>query len=248
MSKKKVAILIPSYKRPGVLDETLAGVANTVDKDLYDIYIGVALNQARHQEIAVTDKYKEIFLQDSIPFRVLVERTNIGKAEALNKLFSEIVTESGFGESDYIVTMDNDMLLKMPWMHLIKDVEDLDFELLGFGSIHFWCHLPERSRCNGASYKESYTLYPLTSIAGGIMLFPWIFLNKHRWTNHGGVYGEDDATMCTISKKKYVLAWDEDWLQHDPLMNSTEELRRYQSKKEALYAKQKYVFPPGWDE
>jgi glycosyltransferase involved in cell wall biosynthesis len=248
MDKRKVAILIPSYKRPEVLDLTLSGVVDTTDDNLYDIHIGVALNQVRPQDVSVTDKYKEIFLNKGIPFRVLTERINIGKAEALNKLFDEVIKKGAFGEGDYIVTMDNDMHLRMPWMHLIKDVEDLDFELLGFGSIKFWCHLPERSKCNGKPYKERYILYALTSIAGGMMLFPWGFLNKHRWTNHGGVYGEDDATMCTIAKKKYVLAWDEDWLRHDPLMNSTDELRQYQSKKEALYAKQKYVFEPGWDE
>lgn len=243
-----MAILIPSYKRPQVLDLTLSGVYNTIDCDLYEINIGVVLNQARPEDVSVADKYKGMFLQKNVSFTVIVERVNIGKAEALNKLFDEVSKKASFGEEDYVITMDNDMYLKMPWMHIIKDVEDLDFELLGFGSTKFWCHLPERSKCNGEPYKKRYTLYALTSIAGGMMLFPWGFLNKHQWTNHGGVYGEDDATMCTIAKKKYVLAWDQDWLLHDPLMNSTDELRQYQSKKEALYAKQKYVFEPGWDE
>lgn len=246
MGIKKIAILIPSYKRPEVLNLTLKGLLETVDANLYDIRIGVCLNQATQKEISVTDSFKAAFREKGLSLAVIEERTNIGKAVALNELFDSVV-KGIFQDNEYVITLDNDMLLKIPWMHLIKDLEDFDFELMGFGSSLFWCHLPSRDLCTGQPFKK-YTLYPLHSIAGGMMLFPYSFLKNQRWTNNGGVYGEDDATMCTKANKKYVLAWDYDWLQHDPLLNSTEELKRYQSKKEALYSNSRFVFPVGWDE
>lgn len=240
---KKISILIPSYKRPDVLAHTLKGLYdNTVHGDVYEVCIAVGLNQASLPERVISDRFNFVFEGLGIRFNYESYAENIGKAEMLNILFKLYGADS-----EYIITLDNDMYIKKPWMHLIKRCESIDFDIMGFSSATFWAHDPIRGECASMEVGE-YLFYKPRSVAGGMMLFHSQFLKDHQWTNFGGVYGRDDADMCLKTDKKYVLFSDEDWLDHDPLGSSTPVLKAYKEKKEELYKKGTTVFSKGWDE
>jgi glycosyltransferase involved in cell wall biosynthesis len=240
---KKLAILIPSYKRPEVLEATLNGLLNnTTQGDGYDIRIAVGLNQASPEDLQIISKYGTLFSAIGITFDSIPYASNIGKAAVLNVLFKTY----GY-QSDLIITMDNDMVILKPWLHLIRQCDTIDYEIMGFCSARFWAHDPVRGKCLKV-IQGSHIFYTPWSVAGGMMLFHHQFLNDHPWTNHGGVYGRDDATMCLFTQKKYVLHSEEDWLIHDPLNSSTPVLKAYEDNKKELYLRGTTVFPVGWDE
>jgi hypothetical protein len=240
---KKLAILIPSYKRPSVLEATLNGLfRNTPKEGCYDICICVGLNKAAIEEIQIVDRFDAMFEHQGIPFHSIVYDNNIGKANILNVLFTVYANHS-----DFIVTLDNDMVIRKPWLYLIGLCDVIDYDIMGFSSAKFWAHDPIRENC-GFVGKDGITFYTPYSIAGGMMLFHHQFLKDHSWTNHGGVYGRDDATMCLLTKKKFVIHVDDDWLLHDPLNSSTPSLKGYEDKKKELYKAGVTVFPLGWDE
>lgn len=240
---KKLAILIPSYKRPEVLDVTLNGLLNnTPQGDVYDIRIAVGLNQASSEDIQIISRYYTLFndigiVLDSVPYA-----SNIGKAAVLNVLFKTY----GY-QADLVITMDNDMVILKPWLHYISQCDNIDYDIMGFCSARFWAHDPVRINCSAKDHG-GHKFYTPWSIAGGMMLFHHQFLNDHLWTNHGGVYGRDDATMCLLTQKKYVLHSEDDWLIHDPLNSSTPDLKTYEDKKKELYLRGTTVFHVGWDE
>jgi len=242
-----VAILIPSYKRPEVLKLTLEKLFTNTTVGSYPIGIFVALNKVTEESEKVVKPFISVADSLSIKYDWVSYKHNIGKANALNNLFNKFC-----GGYEYIVTMDNDMVIDMPWGHLLDAAKEVNFDLMGFGSSTFWAHLPSRELCEG-DYRiiaEDYRLYRLDQIAGGMMLFPRQILEKHRWSNgsSSGVYGFDDAQMCLDVEKKYVLFWDRPWLSHDILSRSTEKLSEYQDKKEELFRRGIYVFDAGWDE
>jgi len=240
---KKLAILIPSYKRPEVLEATLNGLLNnTMQGDGYDIRIAVGLNQASPEDLQIISRYNTLFSTIGITFDSIPYANNIGKAAVLNVLFKIY----GY-QSDLVITLDNDMVTLKPWIHLIGQCDSIDYDIMGFSSARFWAHDPIREKCLEV-IQGSHTFYAPWSVAGGMMLFHHQFLNDHPWTNHGGVYGRDDATMCLITKKKYVLHSDEDWLIHDPLNSSTPVLKAYEDNKKKLYLRGTTVFHVGWDE
>lgn len=239
---KRVAILIPSYKRPDVLKLTLEGLyQNTTANEGYDINIYVGLNQAAEKELGLVSQYNNLFCDAGIQFNWLPYSTNIGKANILNTLFTRFVDRD-----ELVITLDNDMVISKPWLHLIKPCLGIDFDIMGFSSSKFWAHEPSRERCTSVE-SEGYTFYCANGVAGGMMLFHHSFLEKNSWTNHGGVYGKDDADMCLKTHKKYVIHYPEDWLVHDPLVSSTQELKSYEDKKRALYKAGITIFPEGWD-
>jgi glycosyltransferase involved in cell wall biosynthesis len=240
---KKLAILIPSYKRPEVLEATLAGLLNnTAQGQGYDIRIAIGLNQASAEDIRTVNKYSGLFKGIGIALDSIPYANNIGKANILNVLYKIY----GY-QSDLIITMDNDMVILKPWLHLIGQCDSIDYDIMGFCSAQFWAHDPVRENCSWVDMGD-HKFYTIFSVAGGMMLFHHQFLNNHPWTNHGGVYGRDDASMCLITQKKYVLHSEEDWLIHDPLNSSTPELKAYEDKKKELYLRGTTVFHIGWDE
>jgi hypothetical protein len=239
----KLAILIPSYKRPAVLKATLQGLFdNTSQNTGYDLCIAVGLNQASPSEIQLLDQYDEKFEDKGIPFHSVFYDTNIGKASVLNVLFKLYANHA-----DLVVTMDNDMVILKPWLYLIGMCDVVDYDIMGFSGARFWAHDPVREVCASVDI-ESHKFYTPYGVAGGMMLFHHQFLKEHPWTNHGGVYGRDDATMCLLTSKKYVLHTEDDWLLHDPLSFSSAELKIYEEKKRELYKNGITVFPDRWDE
>lgn len=240
---KSLLILIPSYKRPMVLEKTLGGLyLNTVQGQVYNISMAIGLNQSTFKEEEISYRYTDLFRRIGIPLFIEKYKSNIGKAASLNQLFKLYSNKC-----DYIITMDNDMVIIKPWIHIVKQCNKIDYDIMGFCGSHFWAHDPIRSNCQ-CIVREGLKLYTPFSIAGGMMLFHRSFLEKHSWTNYGGVYGRDDATMCLYTKKKYVLDIEEDWIWHDPLKNSTPELKKYEDKKLGLYGKGTTIFQVGWDE
>lgn len=240
---KKLIILIPSYKRPEVLRATLTGLYdNTSQDDGYNVTIALGLNKAMSDDIKIASDFKVLFGESGIPFKHIQYEENVGKAKILNVLF-KLYAE----ESDYIVTMDNDMVIKMPWLYQISIADKIDYDIMGFSSAMFWAHDPVREKCSFVSVEENL-FYKPHSVAGGMMLFHSNFLKENKWTNHGGVYGREDADMCLRTDKKYVLFSDKDWLVHDPFSCTTPLLKSYEDKKKQLYKIGKFIFPEGWDE
>jgi glycosyltransferase involved in cell wall biosynthesis len=243
MGMRNVSILIPSYKRPEVLKKTLEGLyTNTFSEKGYKISICLGLNKVSEKENKIASEYRDLFIKNNINFVLLSFEKNIGKAKALNSLLS-----SSDKDSNYIITMDNDMVIKKAWLHYIDRADKIDYDLMGFSSAKFWAHEPSLKRCPYIDIN-GYIFYKPVGIAGGMMLFHKEFLEKHTWTNHGGVYGRDDADMCLKTSKKYVLHSTEDWLDHDPLNSSTPLLKAYEDKKRSLYKRNINIFPEGWDE
>lgn len=240
---KKVAILIPSYKRPDVLRQTLDGLyQNTTANEGYSVCIAVGLNKASDTENQLVDHYRELFRAKGITFHSISYDANLGKAKILNILFK--VYTQGY---DYIVTLDNDMVISKPWLYMISICDLVDYDIMGFSSSRFWAHLPLRDQCQSFKMGD-HLFYAPHSIAGGMMLFHRGFLEKNEWTNLGGVYGRDDAEMCLRTVKKFVYHTDKDWLVHDPMNSSTPVLKIYEDKKKDLYKNGVTVFSEGWDE
>jgi glycosyltransferase involved in cell wall biosynthesis len=240
---RSLLILIPSYKRPVVLEKTLGGLyLNTIQGSEYNIRIAVGLNQSTSYEEEIVHRYLYLFRRIGISLFVEKYKDNIGKAASLNQLLKLYSNKC-----DYVITMDNDMVIIRPWLHIVRQCNKIEYDIMGFCGTQFWAHDPERSICS-CIIKDGLKFYTPFSIAGGMMLFHRSFLEKHSWTNYGGVYGRDDAAMCLLTKKKYVLDIEEDWIWHDPLKNSTPELKEYEDKKVDLYNKGTTVFQVGWDE
>lgn len=239
----KLSILIPSYKRPSVLLNTLEGVSNTLrNSSDFDIGVYIGLNKVTSDTLCVAEKFKKVFYDLGIKYEFLLYKDNEGKAFVLNDLFDKFAKHY-----DYVITMDNDMYLKLPWLDLVKSAITIDFDILGFGSPAFWAHVPPKEITEFFEISN-YKIYKSLGIAGGIMLFPKSFLIKNPWTNMGGVYGIDDAQMCLKTSKKYVIYWERDWLEHDPLAKSLPDLKDYHERKEKFIKQNIYVLQKGWDE
>jgi hypothetical protein len=213
----------------------------SLDGTTYEFGIYVGLNKISQESREVVKSFYPLAVSKKIDFKWQEYPDNIGKANCLNNLF---VHAAG---STYVVTLDNDMRIKMPWGHLIEIASKTDFELMGFGSSNFWAHIPGKEGCPFIEVN-GYKIYKPQGIAGGMMLFPYYFLERNKWTNMGGVYGRDDEQMCLKTKRKYVLEWPVDWLSHDVLGGCNPELLNYHKKKEVLFSKKVYVFQKGWDE
>lgn len=240
---KKVAILIPSYKRSEVLRMTLEGLyQNTASDEDFQVGLYVGLNKASDFDIHVVKSYENIFKNKNIDFKFISEKENIGKAAVLNKLYEFFC--AGY---DYVVTMDNDMLIKRPWLKYLTISEKIDFELMGISCGGYWPHLPKREECPSIT-KENSKFFTPRGIGGGIMFFHYSFLGIHKWVGNGGVYGGVDAQMCLKTEKKYVLHCEEDWIAHDPISCSSPDLKSYEERKRELISTKKFIFPEGWDE
>jgi len=239
---RELAILIPSYKRPEVLEATLKGLLDTIQEATTGVSIYLGLNSPDERVLKVAEDYKELFSSKGISYYYISSQRNIGKAEMLNMLF-----EGYCLGKELIITMDNDMVLKKPWLAMIEVAQDLDFEMMGFASSTFWVHLPSKDKCKAEPVGD-YNLYNVPDIGGGMLLFKRDILEKHKWTNLGGVYGRDDEQMCRKLSKKVVFEWPVDWLDHDPLSISTPVLEMYTRKKKDLYKRGITVFSEGWDE
>jgi glycosyltransferase involved in cell wall biosynthesis len=239
-----LAILIPSYKRPDVLDLTLSGLLKTVDTTVHQTGIYLGLLKTSHDVEHVALKHENAFRGVGVDFQYHTYSDNIGKAACLNDLLKR--HSNG---PEYVITMDNDMVLTGQWYHIIEAaIAYGDFDLMGFASTRFWAHIPDREHSEFEE-RNGYRFYDCPSgIAGGMMLFKTQYLLDHPWTNHGGVYGRDDATMCLTTSLKRVVYWESDWLVHDPIARMTPDLKRYQDAKEDLYKRGITVFPEGWDE
>lgn len=240
---KKLAILIPSYKRPEVLNHTLSGLLNnTYSSEDLEVSVGLGLNKASPEEQSIASMYIDLFNASGTVFNYVSYNNNIGKANILNVLFKVYADNT-----DYVVTLDNDMVISKSWLKYIKYCDVIDYDIMGFSASRFWAHDPIRENCSSTKVGE-HLFYMPNSVAGGMMLFHSQFLKDHQWTNFGGVYGRDDADMCLKTDKKYVYHTDIDWLEHDPLNSSTPILKEYEDKKRALYKNGTTVFPLGWDE
>ena len=207
-----ISILIPSYKRPKVLDLTIKNLLENMRSEGFKISIAIGLLKVDDEARNVAHKYDAKFIDKGIEYNVLEYDTNIGKAACLNDLYDRFKKDSG-----YIISLDNDMVIRKPWLHLIDEIKTIDFDVMGFGSSTFWAHDPRREDCKIVQVKIPYTYYMPISIAGGMMVISREFMSSYRWTNHGGVYGRDDQDICLRTRKKYVIMWPVDWLEHDPL-------------------------------
>jgi hypothetical protein len=216
---KKIAILIPSYKRPFSLLLTLRGLlGNTRVGDEYEVSISVGLNQGSPEDQAIINQMEVPFEEKGIKLNSVSYEKNIGKATILN-ILQTLYAE----DADYIITMDNDMVIMKPWLHLVSQSNYIDYDIMGFCSVRFWAHDPIRDNCNFVKKTvdgKDYRFYTPVSVAGGMMLFHSKFFKSNPCNSSRGFYGKDSASMPLITQKKYVLHSEEDWLIHDPLKDS----------------------------
>ena len=241
-----VLILIPSYKRARVIDLTLAKLIE-YHQPTHDVTICVADNKTSPATDAAIRKHKDSANAKGIEFNNVFNEKNIGKAKALNILL-EMYDAPKY---DTIVTMDNDMVVKMPWYNTIDSFMKTGFDFVGVGSKTFWYHYPTNADRLTVEKIDDFHIVRITSIAGGMLIHKPNFIRSFKWTNAGGVYGEDDGQMCRNTSNKAVLYRNEDWLDHDPLTFTdvaTNELKEYDNKKLTLLKNRTYVFSEGWDE
>lgn len=242
---KKLLILIPSYKRPQVLDLTLDSLI-AVHGPAWNVTVAVADNKWSSETHQVLYDHIEKFKAAGIDYHFECNADNIGKARALNGL----MVFDNF-EPDVIVTMDNDMVLHKPWYWLVHEFVNSPYDFIGVASPKWWWHLPlTREEC---TFEDcgAVRVYKPGGIAGGLLMFKPEFLRAHKWTNKGGVYGVDDGLMNLKTQNRAVFYWEKDWLEHDPLSygpNPPPDLLKYLKKKEALNVAGVQVFPEGWDE
>lgn len=239
---KKLSILIPSYKRPTVLDNTLNYLLKNIDNNIYDITVAVGLNEATANEEYIVNTYEKRFKDINILFKSISYERNIGKAKMLNILFKIYAYKS-----DLVITMDNDIVILKPFLNYINVCELVDYDIMSFSSLRYWAHNPIRETCP-YSIINNYIFYHPTNVGGGILLFHRDFLEKNPFEDNGGVYGKVDLSMCLKTKKIHVLHINDDIFLHDPLANSTPELECYEKRKQELIKKGVFVFPENWNQ
>jgi glycosyltransferase involved in cell wall biosynthesis len=237
---KTALLMIPSYKRPEVIDLTLKSFfALPEDKD-WKITVAVADNKASPETQAVISKY---------PVNYLFHAENIGKAAALNDLLTRFD-----GPYDVLITCDNDMVFGLSWFWILDLFTASPFDFVGFAGPSWWWHLPlDRAVCPvDPDYKAvGVAVYRPAGIAGGLLAFRPDWLRQHPWDNRGGVYGLEDGLQCLETQNRGVFWWERDWICHDPLsssLNAPVALQTYLARKRVLNEAGILVFKPGWDE
>jgi glycosyltransferase involved in cell wall biosynthesis len=236
----KVLIMVPAYKRPEALALSLSSLCSNTERDLFEVDVVVGINAPVEENKAVVEAVKS--KHSSGTFRVHKQEydRNIGKSAALNRILADFLDGHRF-----VLNMDSDMVIKRSWMQMLEKVSTVDYDLVGFGGTRFWSHSPNIDE--NYQHIDPYRLYRRAHLAGGLMLFSLPFLKSHKIHGYGGVYGGDDAYSCTQTEKKYVVYWNEDWLEHDPLHDSTPGLHAYEEKKREHFSKKVFVFQEGWD-
>jgi len=237
----KVLIMIPAYKRHESLALCLSSLSTATEKDLFEIDVAIGINAPVEENKLVVEDVKSRFESGTYKVRWRLYDRNIGKAEALNDLLAT------FWENHrYVLSMDSDMVIKKPWVNMLPYLDEMDYDIVGFGGTRFWSHSPN---VNG-EYQQAgpYRIYRRPNISGALMLYSHKFLKDHKFGGYGGVYGGVDGYSCTLTDKKYVLFWDEDWIEHDTLKDSTPALRDYENHKRAFFTQKIWSFPEGWDE
>jgi glycosyltransferase involved in cell wall biosynthesis len=241
---RKLLILIPSYKRPQVIDLTLCSLWHHHDPT-WEVTVAVGDNQISEETMLVFVRQRDAYTAKGIHLKLLPFKHNIGKAQALNELLRVFN-----GSFDVIVTMDNDMVVHKSWYWICREFMASPFDFVGVSSPSWWWHNPlDRNECPGDTCG-SLTVYRPQGIAGGLLLFKPDFLRAHPWTNNGGVYGMDDGLMCKTTENRAVFYWSEDWITHDPLSageNVPANLLAYRERKRALNESGVMIFPVGWD-
>lgn len=232
MSRIKLSILIPSFARPKVLNETLTSLVNLSYGYGMDVRIEVGtmgdfesyevVNSAREfarKRVAFIYSLSDVDMQYNDVWHVHYP-WNIGKAQCLNDMIQN------HGDADYILTMDNDMVVRRPWLHILRAAIDSqyiygNFDICGFGSSEYFIHIPmSKDECPHEAFfinDHIYDIcYPL-SLGGGMMLFHTDYLMEHAFDSYGGgVYlGEDDLMSKTTANKR-IIYYDEPWVEHDP--------------------------------
>jgi glycosyltransferase involved in cell wall biosynthesis len=238
---KRLLVLIPSYKRPKVLDLTLQRLFSS-HRPEWDLTVMVADNKSSDETSVVLFNFRAQAETLGINYDYGCIPENIGKARALNNML-----QYQYGDFDVIVTMDNDMVIYEPWYWLLDKFLETNYDFIGFGSSAFWWHIPlDRSKLDCATAGELLIYHP-AGIAGGLLAFKPDFLRSHPWSNGGGVYGLDDGLMCQTTQTRAVFFWGVEWLKHDPLQGA-EETREYHAKKRFLNESGVTVYQAGWDE
>lgn len=243
MKSKKLSILIPSYKRPLVLEYTLNHLLKNIENNTnFSINIVVGLNKATNREKYIVNVFENKFKEIDIDFKSVSYENNIGKAKMLNILFKIFAYKS-----DFIITMDNDIVILKPFLKYLNLCELVDYDIMSFSSARYWAHNPIKEVCPFITVQSTIFYTPI-NVGGGILLFHNDFLKAHPFEDNNGVYGKVDLSMCLKTKKIYVLDIKDDVFLHDPLRNDYPELIIYENKKQSLIKKGITVFPKDWDE
>lgn len=252
-ARRRILLCIPTYRRPAVIRDTLSHLLANLSSDAHRVTVAVGDNASTAETREAINSHYELARAAGIEFYVEAWPTNLGKAEALNRLQDTFVAS----DHDLVVTMDNDMRLSRNLLPLV-DLCDRElpngWEIAAPRCPGFAIDVPDYAGATIARTLEHAGhpchVYPLVGVAGGLMVFRPAFLAAHRWTNSGGVYGEDDAVMSRHATSKWALYWEQPFVSHDPLTAARQDLAlaEYHDRKVGLYARGVTVFPPGWDD
>lgn len=243
----KLSICIPSYKRPLVLKHTLEGLIQNLTPYFFDVNIAVGV--LGEEDYDSMELVRDIYESDrDIRFDYWIYNENIGKAHCLNHLFTTFAHDS-----DYILTMDNDMYIKEPFLHIVEAAiyarPNTYWDFVGFGATNYFQHVLASNitmpRVDFGYDGKKYTYcYPL-GIGGGMQLLTNQFITDHPFqSNGGGVYLGEDEYYSRITRNRGVVLYDTDWVEHNPFGHLYQE---YEDIKHKRVESGQTVFQPGWD-
>jgi glycosyltransferase involved in cell wall biosynthesis len=256
----KLCILIPTYKRSKIFGHTLNSLFATIDRSPFDVYIFVGVLDREIETRSICEQREIDFWigRDFSNVKYYIPtyfNSNLGKAKCLNDLLNYC------HDMDYIITMDNDIVLYHSWLHIVeaaisttKEIS-LDWDFFTFAGRNCFMSQPDnlQEMTYVANYPYKYRNYKIRFAAaqgGGMVLYKPEFLDKNPFqsTTPDAVYLNEDASHCRATTKRYVMYYDEYWIQHDPYKDMYPEYKEYYRRKEQQIEDGNYVFLERWDE
>ena len=257
-----VLIIIPTYKRPGVIDKTLKNLIPAITQNKYIITLCVYDNKSTIETKNIIESYRENIEESGIKFITIFDEQNIGKAGAITYFKNNIFTKDNY---EYVITMDNDIVIDLG-INLLESIDianeniDGDWEMVAPRTPFFtFEHNSLKNSIKDCVLNDNVIckIRPSEAISGAIMIMKNTFFDKLNFPLKDiAMLGGDDGYMCGFAKKKYVLQFiGIDYARHDPLCGGIaieeiedEQLKNYQLKKNALrFGENIWDFPKDWD-
>ena len=251
-NKLNLKILIPTYRRAKIFKHTLDSLFDTIDESIFnvEIHIGILADDIETMEYYIQRKKNPNVGFTSCKFY----RTNIGKAKCLNDLFN---TYCWHDDTDFVLTLDNDIVFYQPWLKHIETVVSttymLKWDFFTFSGKNCFMTMPDNLEqmtfIADYQYKsEIYNIRWAMAQGGGMVLYPYLWLDDHPFESIGdGVYLGEDEAHCRATNRRYVLYHDSDWIRHDPHADLYPEYKQYYEKKTKQIEEGNYYFAPDWD-
>lgn len=218
--KKKVNIYCTTYHRFNKTIDCIQSLIFSAELSSQDVHIYIVDNNSpQEMKNWLTSKR-------SPQVTVMLLKNNIGKGAAVN------IVHSGARESDYIISIDGDMInsKELNWIDMLADILEID-EKIGLVSCDFSAHAT--SSLKQRKYIGDYTVKcGSLAIGGGCFM-----MRANEWDITGGytnkdIYIEDDALLMRDIQdklKKIPVVCEQAILHHPP--SDTKEEKAFQEWK-----------------